>query len=51
MKYRMQATNPGTVAHNIKTWDRMAAKAGTSPQELDDLTCWARRHENACLPH
>ena len=45
MKYRMQATNPGTVAHNIKTWDRMAAKADTSPQELDDLIRWAKGHE------
>ena len=42
MKYRMQATNPGTVAHNIKTWDRVAAKAGTSPQELDDSPCGQR---------
>jgi hypothetical protein len=44
MKYRMQATNPGNVSHNIKTWDRMAAKEGTSLQELDDLIRWAKGH-------
>jgi hypothetical protein len=45
MKYRMQATNPGRVAHNIETWDRMAYHAGTSPQELDDLIMWAGGHK------
>jgi hypothetical protein len=45
MKYRMQATNPGTVAHNIKIWDRVAAEAGTSLQELDDLIRRAKGHE------
>ncbi len=45
MKYRKQASNPGTASHNIKTWDRVATKAGISPQELDDLIRWAKGHE------
>ena len=45
MKYRMQAQNPGTVRHNIETWDRMANHAGAVSQELDDLIMWAGGHE------
>ncbi len=45
MTYRMQAHNPGTVRHNVETWDRMAYHAGTDPQNLDDLIMWAGGHE------
>ncbi len=44
MLYRMQSENPGTVSHNIETWDRMTHHAGINPQTLDNIISWAECH-------